>query len=582
MQRPGADGHWLDRYGRGYHAWTREPAGGFARRCGLVEGRFDADGRHFEGRADMSALLTARLSTGPGPGLSEDDLQRHVLLAFALLRLRHPLLRARAEVRRRSRTAGLEEEPWFTVAVPASVAAEIEEAASALTRVEGREHYGQADVDDFFVHSKNTARVVDPGHALARVFVLPGESPGEGVRRLHFIFVLAHQITDGLSIRSWMGSFVKLLNVSPGQLEGQIEAAASPEAIRSCLPPAQEDVYPPVGRSRALRRWYWAITVALRHVRRPLPRAFPNPLRRAAPLASARPMAPRYPGVLDYSRTPPLNTFFAAAELSAAATRRLHRLCREAGASIGAGCFVLVAMAMMALHEARHPDDDDDDDAPRPLFFVGAFPLNPRPFIGTARQDSVMLAFSNGIALPFLPSSLGGTDARFRLLARRAHAQLSVYRKRKPDAAAAAASRGTSDELAFMGIRGPGRLIASNYIDGVLRLHELPPPPNWSLLQSTCNVSSIGQVSWEPEQDQDHHGDGDGVVATLAASVEAFRAGVRARNGEFLVSVAGEGGVIRANVSYDGNAIDEAAVPAWAERMRTLLEEEEPSGAGLA
>ncbi|KAI0102413.1 hypothetical protein GGR51DRAFT_527283 [Nemania sp. FL0031] len=555
--------HWLDRYGKGYHAWARD-SNGFSRPCGLVELRFDSDGRYFGGRADVNALLTTTVSTR----LSGEALRQHLLLAFALLRLRHCLLGAKAELRT------LEVEPWFSVGVPASADAAVRDASLAL-RFLDKEVDGVEDAADFYIHAQNVARIVMPGEVLARAFVFPiEEEEVKGRRKLQFLFVMAHEIVDGLSSMNWMADFTRIMNLPTKQIRRDIETAILPESIRACLPPAQEDLYAPVARTKALTRWFWAITIVLRHVKKPMPAAFPNPLRRDTPLSASRPFTPKYPNVLDYSQTPPLNTFYVRFQLSPAASQRLFRLCKEAKASVGAGGFVLVGMAMMALHESRYPDEPAL--ARRP--FVGSFPLNPRPFFNTKLLESVMLAFSTGIVLPFLPSNAGlDLEGRFRLLVRQATRQLSAYQKRTTTTNGGGA-------LAYMGINGAGRLLATNYIDGVEKLRSILPAhlsdavpspqgayevPVWTVSSSTCGVSSVGRVDWSSARfDLTADPGADGVIA----SVESLHSGVRVRDTEFLVGTWGEDGILSVGVSFDGNFIDEANVHTWVETMKSLLE----------
>ncbi|KAJ2989941.1 hypothetical protein NUW58_g3206 [Xylaria curta] len=559
MEKPGAR-HWLDRYGTGYHAWVRDGSE-FSRPCGLVELRFDSDGRYFGGQADVNALLTTSVSTR----LSGKQFQYHILLAFTLLRLRHCLLGAKAELRT------LEVEPWFSVGIPATADTAIQGASSALRFLDSAAD-GVSDVADFYVHAQNVARIFNPSEALARVFVLPMGVEGSKRRKVHFIFSMAHEIVDGLTCMSWMADFIRIVNMPTKQIYQEIEAAISPDSIRASLPPAQEDLYAPVASTKARTRWFWAITIVLRLVRKPMPTAFPNPLRRAVPLLKSKPFTPKYPNALDYSQTPPLNTFFVRLELSPAASQRLYRLCRETKASIGAGGFVLVGMVMMALHEAKYPDEPDE--ARRP--FVGSFPLNPRPFFGYKGFESVMLAFcERGVILPFLPSHLD-LETRFRLLARQASRQLSNYQKRDK-------LRDATDAMAYMGIDGPGRVLASNYITGIERLREiLPPhlketvpPPQGEfnvsvspVSKSTCGVSSVGKVDWSSSRFDLDADPGDGVIA----SVESLHSGVRVRDNEFLVGTWSEDGVITAGVSFDGNVIDETTAHIWVEKMKSLLE----------
>ncbi|KAI0539396.1 hypothetical protein GGR58DRAFT_238552 [Xylaria digitata] len=550
--------HWLDRYGKGYHAWIRE-GNAFSRPCGLCELRFDTDGRHFGGRADVNGLLTLGVSTR----LSSEELQHHIVLAFTLLRLRHCLLTATAEPRT------LEVEPWFSVGIPGTADAAIRDAGSALRFLDPAVD-GVSDEVDFYTHAQNVARIVKPSEFLARGFILSRKAEGSSTRQtLHFLFVFAHEIVDGLSCMNWMVDFIRIMNMPTKHLRESIETAILPDSIRANLPPAQEDLYAPVAATKARTRWFWVITIVLRHVKKPMPGAFPNPLRRETPLSKAKPFPPKYPNVLDYSQTPPLNTFYVRLQLSLAASQRLYRLCKETKASIGAGGFVLVAMAMMAVHEARYPDEPDDTRRP----FIGSFPLNPRPFFGAkGLLESVMLAFSKGIVLPFLPSHLD-LEGRFRLLVRQATRQLSAFQKRDRPA----------DAVAYMGINGAGRLLASNYIDAIERLRDIlpshlkdavPPPqgeygvPPWAVSHSTCGVSSIGLVDWSASRFDLDRDPQDGVVA----SVERFSSGVRVRDTEFLVGTWSEDGIVKAGVSFDGNYIDESTVHIWTEKMKSLLE----------
>ena len=55
-----------------------------------------------------------------------------------------------------------------------------------------------------------------------------------------------------------------------------------------------------------------------------------------------------------------------------------------------------------------------------------------------------------------------------------------------------------------------------------------------------------------------------------------MRQNVRARDGEFLVGISGDDEGVTANVSYDGNAIDEELVEGWRVKMEGLLEEKLP------
>ncbi|KAI1175141.1 hypothetical protein F4777DRAFT_588729 [Nemania sp. FL0916] len=553
--------HWLARYGNGYHAWRRQGSDAFSRPCGIMEFRFDADGRYFGGRADVNALLNTSVSTR----LSAPRLQHHLLLAYTLLRLRHCLLRASVELRT------LEVEPWFSVRIPASADAAIRDAGKAVQFLDP-DVDGVLDMADFYVHAQNVARVLDPSEVLSRLFVLPRKPEGSSRRKVQFLFVMAHQIVDGLSCMYWMADFTRIVNMPTEDIRLAIEAAVSPDSVRASLPPAQEDLYAPVAPTRAQQRWFWAITIVLKHVKKPLPEAFPNPLRRTIPLSKSRPLPPKYASALDYSQTPPLNTFFVRFQLSKAASQRLYRLCRGVNASIGAGGFVLVGMAMMAIHEARYPNDT----ARRP--FVGHFPLNARSYFNSNLFENVMLAFSKGIVLPFLPSHLD-LEARFRLLARTASRQLGAYRKRD-------CLRDLGDAIAYNSINGVGRLLASNYIDGLERLRNtlpehlrsaIPPPqgaytaPSWAVSRATCGVSSVGRVDWSVSSRPDVNTADPGTDGVFAAA-ESLHSGVRVRDTEFLVGTWSQDDVLTAVVSFDGNYIDELNVHAWVEVMKSLLE----------
>lgn len=287
-------------------------------------------------------------------------------------------------------------------------------------------------------------------------------------------------------------------------------------------------------------------------------------------------MPPIYESYLDYKAKPPLNTFTCMAKVPQSATKRLHRWCREAGTSIGAGAFVLVAMVMMSLHEDLYPDEPPE--ARRP--FIGSFPINPRPFFKHHEApDSMMLAFSDGVVLPFLPSSLD-LKTRFKVLVRQAHRQLALYQKRE--------KAEETNSLAYMGSRGAGRVIAMNYVGAMERLRsKLPEELRQSLghhspqgdlaaaqngSMATCGVSSVGRSGWrqgEFDVDGDLREGEDAFVADYRFSKQ----NVRARDGEFLVGVWGDDDGIAANVSYDGNAIDEDLIREWQNRMEKLLEE---------
>lgn len=131
-----------------------------------------------------------------------------------------------------------------------------------------------------------------------------------------------------------MRDFIQCLNESPETLRRQIAEYIQPDGIRKRAPLPQEAWYPQLyPGNKARQRWFWAITRVLRHVRRPLPIGFENPLRRSKRRDPVSP-SPVYTPVLDYDRTPPFNTLPVHFNIPA---QRLHRICKEAFASIGAG-----------------------------------------------------------------------------------------------------------------------------------------------------------------------------------------------------------------------------------------------------
>jgi len=405
-------------------------------------------------------------------------------------------------------------------------------------------------------------------------------------------------VIDGLTNYHWLSHFIKLLNTPEISLLTTIDELRQPQAIAASLPPAQEDLYPSVPGSLARRRWFWAIVRILRHVRKPLPQSIPNPLRRPKRLSSTPTFPPTYPKIFDYSpeHAPRLNTHRVHLTLSPSASSRLMRLARSVNASIGAGCFTLIGLAMMSLHESQRPIIPPENRLP----YVAAFPLNPRPFFGHTSADSCMLAFSDGMALPFLPSDLP-IEARFRVLARQADRQLKMYQKKKKKSSQnrnqegnqnpKEGGKGPEDEkdahsaIGWLHAQSPLRLLATNFLITMERVEgKLPEhlksgganpqgayPANWSPYGATNLVSSVGLVKeWvAPGRYSLDGGDGGDV----AADFREVATGVRARENEFLVQSSGDGEVLRFAASYDANAMDEEMVERWKEKMLGLLEE---------
>lgn len=595
-QREHVTPDWLKEYAAESHRWEEAQDQGAAilyRPLGIVESLFDSDGAHYEGRADINMSVAFEIKTT----MSKEALRRHVLLAWANLRLRHTLLMGAAVSARgyMDESTAREHDRFFAIQRPRGYDDAVRSAQDALVFL--GDYYRDVDLAELYHHAQNTARTFDAEKTLARLLVLPLEEAETDTCTLRFLFLMSHEISDGLTGSAWTIDFTRLLNQSFRALRDAIGPFAS--TLHERLPVPQEDLYPPIAGSRARQRWFWAITLVLRHVQKPYPEAFPNPLRRPSPRVPAEvPSTRTFTRVLDYTKPPALNSGTIRAILSKQATQRLHRACRQAGCSIGAGSFVLVALVMMEMQERRFPDVDDKQRLP----FVGSFPINPRPFFAhRAAPDSVMLAFSDGVILPFMSSSLD-LDARIRLLARSAQRQLSRYQKRAEGGtsiAAAVAAAGREGErarmLEYMGARGAGRVIATNYLDTIERAHDRVPgserrrrlsyvdslPKQGNLSLGTCGVSSVGRVSaemrpgnYDLSRPLMRGDDGEGV---LVADFRESRMNVRARDGEFLVGVWGDDDHIAANVSYDACAIDPALAELWKQRMESILEESVPS-----
>lgn len=565
---------WLRQYATGHHEWKQarsdktSDALVFYRPLGVVEGSFDGDGIHYEGRADINVALSMDVKTT----MSKAALRRHVQLAWTCLRLRHTLLCATATSAQAFMDYDtLQKGPRFLTLRQPTTYEEILRSTEDLTTFLD-DQYPTLDPQELYLHAQNTARTFDSQETLHRLFVLPLEKSNSNTFTLRLLCVFAHQIADGLTTMVWTIDFMRLLNQKSQTLDNSIRPLMTTVHERLTLP--QEDLYPPVSNSLARKRWFWAVTVVLGHVQKPLPAAFQNPLRfKQGPVKATGPPQRVFDRVLDYSKVPPLNGGYVRAVVGKQGTQRLHRLCRKAGCSIGAGIFVLVAIVMMELYEERFPDVSVDQRLP----FIGSFPVNPRPFFQhTAEPDSVMLAFSDGVVLPFLPSSLD-LDGRIRLLVRPAQKQLLRYQKRPAQAT-------VSGMLEYMGPRGAGRVLPMNYLDTIERRNaklpkhlqqkveyqkHLPKQPNPTL--ATCGISSVGKThplfgpgQYDLDRPLDTGGD-------LVADLQEVRFGVRPRDGEFLVGVFGSDGSISAGVSYDACAIDPEWAEVWKEKFETLL-----------
>ncbi|KIW23852.1 uncharacterized protein PV07_12020 [Cladophialophora immunda] len=577
---------WLESYATRRHDWRQTTTAHrvvYYRRIGIVEGLFNTDGTEFEGRADLTMHLHVEMRTSLDP----EALRARILLAWSVLRKKHALLSARvaSAVDVHGGQSSFAPGERLYVFEPSRDPGEmLSEAKKHAVFVE--DHYPQADADEFFVHTLNSSRCIDEARALSRLYVMPVKSAADGLDQLHFMFIAGHEIVDGLTSMRWMASFVDLLNQSAGQLSSEADLLCTTAPVER-LPPAQESLYPPVKGSPARQRWSWLLTRILRHTRKPPPASFQNPLRRRTALPRAVALDPKFASVLDYTRTPPLNTFPLRAVLGPVSTRRLSRVCRQAGISIGSGCFALVAVVMMLFEERRHPHVPTHQRLP----FVGSFPVNPRPFLGgkptTGKEDSLMLAFSDGITLPFLPSDLD-LEGRLRLLGKQAHGQLRRYQKRP---------RSVAEEI-HLGSRSPSQLLPLLYLstlEYLERKSQSARKRGWNVQGAypastgsglaTCGVSSVGaRGSVIASGKYDTRGDqsalptpgpgGAGARGTcdVVADFCNLHTTVRARDGEFLVGVAGDGDHLRFGVSYDGCAIDPGLASEWKLVMERILE----------
>jgi hypothetical protein len=572
---------WLESYATDRHDWQHTVRDGrlmHYRRIGIVEGMFNTDGIDHEGRADLSFDLHVELRTS----LTAEALRKRVLQAWAILRQRHILLSARVAQAKDMlpSVAGRHAEDWLYVFEPCASPKDLH-AEAAKHAVFVQDHYPNAGNDEFFVHTLNSSRCFDPFVSLSRFYVMPMVSKGNGLYYARFMMTAGHEIVDGLTSMRWMSSFIDIVNQFPQELRADVENLCLASAVPR-LPPAQESLYPSMGSNPARRRWAWLISRILRHAKKTPPASFQNPLRRNKPLTKGEPLPPKFSSILDYSRVPPLNTYPVRSALTAASSQRLATLCREARISIGSGCFALVALVMMLFEERRNPNIPAHDRLP----FVGSFPVNPRPLLDgtptTGKEDNLMLAFSDGIALPFLTSDLD-FEGRFRLLGKQAHRQLRQYQKRPRNA----------HEKAVLGSRSPDLLLPMLYLATMERLESKSVearkrgwniqgeyPAKMGPTLATCGVSSVGpRGSFIASGKSNTRELADG--RDLAVDFRELHTTVRARDGEFLVGAVSDYGILKFGVSYDGCAIDPVLAEEWKQVMETIMEPRQSSTSKL-
>lgn len=561
--------HFLELQKRERYTWRKTQQRTHYRPLGAVESLFDSDGEYWCGRADLHQNFHVEIRTT----LTDDELRERIVLVWTLMRHSHILLSCKTMYLHEllSKEQGVQ---WidkcFVYDCPASSVDAIDQTRLQVSFV--ADHYPRLDARDFFHHARNTARALNSKVALSKLYVLPFKRTQTGTVLLHFVLVLAHQITDGLTSYRWSNSLLRYLNLSKSELSVALDDCIRDEAnVSKLLPPAQEALYPQRSQNKARERWHWLLTRVLRHVRIPPPAAFQNPLRREHPLLKAEKVPPTYQEVLDYSETPPLNSGIITGDLTGKSVHNLRRLCREAGISIGSGLFTLVAMVMMGFEERRNPNTPLAERLP----FVGSFPVNPRPFLSgeptTGKENSCMLAFSDGVVLAFLPSDLDFVG-RFKLLGRSAHKQLRLYQKRKQK---------LEDEV-HLGSRSPSQLIPKLFCMTVERMEDRVDgarksgidvqgafPAKVSPTLATCGISSVGDISGmlPPKANFDDVGTKD-----LVADFKSQASVVRPREGEFLVGASGSKSSFGYLVSYDANVIDPVKANEWKVAVDMILE----------
>jgi len=566
--------HWLELQDAERYTWQKAPGQDrtYHRYLGVVENLFDCDGEIWCGRADLHQNVRIEVRTT----LSDEELRERIVLAWTLMRHSHTLLSCKS-LQKHEVSKGTASTRWtnkcFVYCWPQSTSEAVAETRKHV--VFAADQYPHFDTKDFHHHIMNTARALNSRESLSRLYVMPFSRTDKGTVLLHFVPILAHQITDGLTTFRWNSHFSQIMNYTREELITELNAILQPGAdLLSRLPPAQEALYPKRSHTPARERWHWLLTRILRHVRVPPPAAFQNPLRRPEPLSQAEAFAPVYDRVLDYTQTPPLNAGHISADLYDRSASNMRRLCKEAGISIGSGCFTLVAMVMMDFEERRHPNIPLDDRLP----FVGSFPVNPRPFFTgtstTGKENSCMLAFSDGVTLPFLPRVLD-FRGRFSLLGRLAHKQLRQYQKRK---------RSVEEEV-HLGSRSPSQLIPALYCSTLERMEgrvdeerkagvnvQGAYPARASPTLATCGISSVGDISAVLTPPKVNLNAVLPEGRDVAAELKGTASVVRPRDGEFLVGSMGDANHLGFGVSYDANAIDPAKTGEWKQLMESMLD----------
>ncbi|KAH9908515.1 hypothetical protein F4778DRAFT_717464 [Xylariomycetidae sp. FL2044] len=572
----------------------------YYRPLGLVESSFDSDGRYHEGRADIHSFLELEIRSA----LTDADLRERILTAWTCLRCEHLLLQAKAQSIRDLALPHADDLPpemdvQFVVHPGTTVEEAIEDARRQLVFLD--DFYQTVDPKDFWLHVQNTGRVLNPEVALAKFFVHPLIPSSDGHSTLRLTMIGSHQIWDGLTAFVWNRNLIHLLNLSTSDLRDRLTRALQPSTILDRLPLPQEALNPPVRGSRAKQRWFWLLTRILRHVKKPLPTGFPNPLSRSTPLFQSpksppSSIPPTYSQVLNYNASSPQPSVPMRASMSLRNTARLHKICRSAGLGIGAGLSALCGLIMMEFYERLHPTLPLSDR--RPL--IVGFPLDARAFLsypsgaGPQEPNCVTLAFCEGIVLPFLSAALP-VEGRLRLLAKQADRQMRRYQKRR--------LKLDETDVQYMGPRGAGRLMQLQYLDRIERVDsQLPPedpdapggkrrigggaqgayPAATSGSRCTYNISSVGRRDailgrgmYDVGSTPIGYGEGD---KDFVADFRDMQFGVRPREGECLIACVGTEDGLLALGSVDGTTIDPALVEQWCQRFEHILDDGDDVG----
>ena len=152
--------------------------------------------------------------------MNPDEFRRRILLAWASLRLQHVLMLAR--VLRDQHSA----QRHFAVELLKDSQEALQKASKFVVSID--DYYHNVDENGLYRHCLNTARVLSPDESLSRLFVLPLESLPNGNSCLRLLIVVAHEITDGLSMFHWMSHLIRILNTPLPEFGEKIELPSHP------------------------------------------------------------------------------------------------------------------------------------------------------------------------------------------------------------------------------------------------------------------------------------------------------------------------------------------------------------------